>query len=269
MKTKKKPTCIDLFAGAGGFSLGFQKAGFEIIAAVEIDKHACATLRANKSRSFPKMQIIQENITKLSGKDLMKKVGIKKGELGMLIGGPPCQGFTLISRKRSLNDPRSKLMHEFIRMVNEIQPQMFMVENVPGMFAYKDFFILLMKLLEKCGYIVRCLMMDAVSYGVPQYRRRIFIQGVRKDLDFLPIFPPPENFDPEQLKGEGWIPPAAIAVKCFAMNGFPKEEVKNLWWNKKLSIQINKKKAAEQINQAINLIIAEGIKNCLEERKGR
>ncbi len=101
MKTKKKPTCIDLFAGAGGFSAGFQSAGFEVIAAVESNKHACATLRANKAQSFPRMQIIQEDITKLSGKDLMRRAGIKKGELSMLIGGPPCQGFTLISQKRA------------------------------------------------------------------------------------------------------------------------------------------------------------------------
>lgn len=260
---KQKPTCIDLFAGAGGFSLGFQKAGFEVIAAVEISKDACATLRANKSRAFPKMQIIQEDITKLSGKDLMKRVGIKKGELSMIIGGPPCQGFTTISSRRSINDPRSKLMHEFIRMVKEIKSKGFMIENVPGLFYFKDFFILLMKLLEKCGYVVRCLMMDACSYGVPQRRRRIFIQGVRKDLDSLPTFPPPENFDPEHLKG--WMPPALVAQKCFAHHGFPKEEVKDLWWNKKLGIQMNKKRAAEQVDKAISLIIAEGVMGTLKK----
>ena len=250
-------TAIDLFAGAGGASLGFKMAGFKILVAVELDKWAAQTYKANHKGTI----MVEEDITKLTSNRLMKIAKIRKRQLDMLFGGPPCQGFTTSNVKRSLDDPRSKLMYEFIRIVKEIQPKMFMIENVPGMFAYKDFFILLMELLEKCKYTVRCLMMDAVSYGVPQYRKRIFIEGVRKDLDFLPVFPPPENFDPEQLKRKDKIfAPADVAIKCFALNGFSKEEVKDLYWNTKLHIQMNKKTAPYVFNMAIGELIGESIK---------
>lgn len=260
-KSNKRLTCIDLFAGAGGFSLGFSQAGFDVVAAVEIEQAACDTLYANKPSYFPNMEIIQADIKDLTGMDILARAGLNKGELDMLIGGPPCQGFSFSNMKnRSLDDPRSKLMFEFIRMVKEIQPKVFDIENVPGLFAFKDFFYSLMQSLEECGYVVRFIMMDAVSYGVPQHRKRIFIQGVRNDIGKLPIFPEPENFDPDALKGSIVKPSrAAIAEKCFAVNGFTKEEVKEVWWNTKLWIQMNKKTVADKVDQAIDECIAEGI----------
>lgn len=266
MKDKKdtrprpRPTCIDLFAGAGGFSLGVSRAGFNVVAAVEIEKGTCDTLRANLE-NFPNMLIIQKDIRKLSGAELLDMVGMKRGELFLLVGSPPCQSFSFANmRNRSLDDPRSKLMFEYIRMVRELQPKVFYIENVPGLFAFKDFFYSLMQSLEECGYVVRFLMMDACSYGVPQHRKRIFIQGVRKDIDMLPTFPEPENFDPEALKGSIVKPShAAVAKKCFQVNGFSKEEIKEVWWNTKLWIQMKKKTAAEKVDHAVNECIAEGI----------
>ena len=260
-KDHQRPTCIDLFAGAGGFSLGVSQAGFNVVAAVEIDIHYCDTLRANRANCFPNMKVIQEDICTLSGEKLLDMVGLKRGELSMLIGGPPCQSFSFSNTKnRSLDDPRSMLMFEFIRMTKEIQPKVFYIENVPGLFAYKDFFYVLMQSLEECGYVVRFLLMDACSYGVPQHRKRIFIQGTRNDTDWLPTFPEPENFDPEALKGSIAKPSrAAVAKKCFQVNGFSKEEIKEVWWNTKLWIQMKKKTAAEKVDHAVNECIGEGI----------
>ena len=261
-KTKKdKLTCIDLFAGAGGFSLGVSQAGFNVVAAVEIEKRTCDTLQANKAKCFPNMLIIEKDIRELSGAELLNMVGMKRGELSMLIGSPPCQSFSFANTKnRSVDDPRSKLMFEFIRMVRELQPKVFYIENVPGLFAFKDFFYSLVQLLEECGYVVRFLMMDACSYGVPQHRKRIFIQGARNDINRLPTFPEPENFDPEALKGSIVKPSRAeVACKCFQVNGFTKEEIKEVWWNTKLWIQMNKKTVAEKVDQAINECIGEGI----------
>ena len=264
-----KPTCIDLFAGAGGFSLGVSQAGFNVVAAVEMEKRTCDTLRAN-IENFPNMLIIERDIRELSGAELLDMVGMKRGELSMLIGSPPCQGFSFANTKnRSLDDPRNKLMFEYIRMVQELQPKVFYIENVPGLFAFKDFFYLLMQLLEGCGYVVRFLMMDACSYGVPQHRKRIFIQGTRNDINMLPTFPEPENFNPEALNGSIVKPSRAeIAKKGFQVNGFTKEEIKEVWWNSKLWIQMKKKTAAEKVDQAINVCIGEGIVSiCSQQSK--
>jgi len=254
-----KPKAIDLFAGCGGFSLGLKKAGFQVIAAVEIDKWAAETYRHNHKDTI----VLEEDIRQVTARHLLKIARIKKGELDLLVGGPPCQGFSIMNVNRSLNNPRSKLMYEFIRMAKGILPKIFEIENVPGMFSYNDFFILLMKTLERYGYVVRCLMMDAVSYGLPQYRKRIFIQGTRKDLNIIPTFPTPSYFDPKQLKlKKGQIFTAAeIATECFAVNGFMKEEVKDLYWNGKLDIQMNRKTAANVINLAINKLLGESIKS--------
>ena len=258
--TRPRPTCIDLFAGAGGFSLGVSQAGFNVVAAVEIDKSTCDTLRANRE-NFPNMLIIEKDIRELSGAELLDMVSMKRGELFLLVGSPPCQSFSFANTKnRSLDDPRSKLMFDFIRMVDELQPKVFYIENVPGLFAFKDFFYSLMQLLEECGYVVRFLLMDACSYGVPQHRKRIFIQGTRNDTDWLPTFPEPQNFDPEALKPKILnLSRAEVAKKCFQVNGFTKEEIKDVWWNTKLWIQMNKKTAGDKVDQAINECIAEGI----------
>lgn len=259
-KINPKLTCIDLFAGAGGFSAGLSLSGFNVIAAVENDKGACQTLRANRDKFYPNMKIVEEDIQNITGKILMNLTGIKEKELDLLIGGPPCQGFSFSNTKRSLDDPRSKLMFEFIRMTRELQPKIFYVENVPGLLSYKDFFYGLMESFEKCGYVVRFLMLNAVNYGVPQKRRRIFIQGVRKDLGFLPTFPEMTNFSPDNLKSGSSPSRATIALKCFAVNGFPKEQIKEVWWNTKLEIMMNKKTAVEQVNNALTAWIFDAIK---------
>ncbi len=256
----KRPTGVDLFAGCGGFSLGMRRAGFKILVAVENDKWAAQTYRTNHKGTV----VVEEDIRGLTAGRLLRIAKVRKGELTLLFGGPPCQGFSLMSTSRSLDNPKSKLINEFVRMVEGVEPKVFHIENVPGLFAFKDFFILLMERLEYCGYETRCLMMDAVSYGVPQRRKRVFIQGTNKDLDLLPSFPPPTHFSPEQLetKDGQMFQPAMIAIKCFATNGFSKEEVKDLYWNKILGIQMNRKTVGYVWECAIGELIGEGLIKC-------
>ena len=260
--TKNKPKAIDLFAGIGGFSLGIKRSGFNVIVAVEFDKHSAHTYKLNHHNTI----VIEEDIRNITARRLMKTAGVKRSELDMLFGSPPCQGFSTISKTRSINDPRSKLMYEFVRIVKGVQPKFFCIENVPGLLYFKDFFILLMKALEKCGYVVRCLMMDSASYGVPQYRKRVFIQGARKDLKIVPTFLVPTHFDSEMnrkaiRKGQQ-ILPSALVDGCFAVNGFSKEEVKDLYWNKTLHIQMNRNTSSYIFEMALDKLIGNWIERC-------
>ena len=265
-KKKRKLKAIELFAGAGGMALGLQQAGIDVVVAVEKNWMCCSTLRGNKA-SFPKMKIVQADIATLSGEYLLKKARRAKGNIDVLSGGPPCQGFTFASSRRSINDPRSKLMWEFVRMVKEIQPRYFVIENVRGLMSFKDFFRSLLMKLEKCGYVVRFNLLDCVSYGVPQTRKRVLTHGARKDLGIIPTYPSPTHFSPKQLKiKKGFSPPAAlVAVKCFAENGFNKSEVPDVWWNTKLDILMNKKTAPTQIEQAVREILLESVCDCAKK----
>lgn len=239
-------------------ALGLQQAGIDVIGAVEMNDCCVQTLEANKATAFPNMKIIQEDITTLTGASLLEKVGMVKGQLDILSGGPPCQGFSTASSTRSETDPRSKLMWEFIRMVKQIQPRLFMIENVRGLMSFKDFFILLLTSLEDCGYVVRFNLLDAVHYGVPQKRKRVIIDGARNDLNKIPTYPEPTHFNYD-TKDKGLVPVWLVSQKCFAKHGFSKEEVRDVWMNTKLDILMNKKTAAEQIDQAVNEILLETV----------
>lgn len=260
----KKRTAIDLFAGAGGFSLGVSMAGFDVRAAVENDIWAAQTYKLNHKGTA----LLRQDIQTLTGANLLKAARLKLGDLDFLFGGPPCQGFTTVNTKCGIDDPRSKLIHEFIRMTKETMPRIFMIENVPGLLSFKDFFILLMKTLEDIGYVVRTLMLDACSYGVPQHRKRIFIQGHRKDMKSIPSFPVPTHFDPDiDKKLKGQIPPSALVDGCFAHNGFSKEEVRDLHWNNILWIQMNRKTAPEVFEAATNNLLFGSIVKYVKHRK--
>lgn len=265
---KAKIKAIELFAGAGGMALGLQQAGLDVVAAVENDKSCVETLKANKAKAFPNMNIIQADITTLTGEFILNKVGLAKGQLDVLSGGPPCQGFSYSSSRRSVNDPRSKMMWQYIRMVKEIQPRYFVIENVRGLMNFKDFFRTLLKTLEKCGYVVRFNLLDAASYGVPQRRLRVFIDGARSDMNIIPKFPAPTHFDLDKKAEKSFPPASLVAVKCFATNGFTRDEVDDVWFNTRLGILMNKKKAAVQIEQAVNTIVIETVFEHIEKNSG-
>jgi DNA (cytosine-5)-methyltransferase 1 len=183
-KAKHRPKAIDLFCGAGGLSLGFEQAGFDVVSAVEIDPIHASVHEFN----FPQCDTLCEDITTLSGSDLSGGV-----DIDVLIGGPPCQGFSLIG-KREINDPRNSLVGEFMRMVKEIRPKYFVMENVAGLTVgvAKNLLDAVISDIESTGYsIVKpyCVL-NAKDYGVPQSRRRLFLLGYRDD-QAAPVYPVP------------------------------------------------------------------------------
>ena len=169
---------IDLFSGCGGFSLGFQMENFKPCLAVEIDRWASETYSYN----HPKIPVLTKDIRKIDP----KKLNLNK--IDGIIGGPPCQGFSL-SGNRDTKDPRNSLFIDFVRFVKILQPKFFVMENVKGLLSMKTKKNLLVKdiILEefnKIKYNVSLQVLTSANYGVPQVRERVFFIGVREDLPF-------------------------------------------------------------------------------------
>ena len=181
--SSKAPIGIDLFSGAGGMSLGFEQAGFNIAGAVEVDPLHCMTHKKN----FPDCVQIEADITQLNGNDLLKQCNLDpvNDEIDVLFGGPPCGGFSLIGRRLE-NDPRNSLILEFGRLIGEITPKYFVIENVRGILIGEmkkkvDEFI---SKVESFGYdvITPIQYLNAADFGVPQKRERVIIIGYKKGL---------------------------------------------------------------------------------------
>ncbi|VXD24144.1 DNA cytosine methyltransferase [Planktothrix paucivesiculata] len=195
MKTQKRPIAVDLFAGAGGMTLGFEQAGFDVLAAVEIDPIHCATHEYN----FPFWKVFCQSIETLKGLEIRQNSEIGDREIDVVFGGPPCQGFSLMG-KRAFDDPRNSLMFHFIRLVDELQPKYFVLENVPGLTVgkHRQFITEIIDKLQSQGYQVleNYQVLNASYYGVPQDRSRLFILGSRQDLP-LPGYPQPITKSPK------------------------------------------------------------------------
>jgi len=185
----KQPTVISTFAGCGGSSLGYKLAGFRELLAVEWDDNAVETFRLN----FPGIPVYHGDIAKLSGTECMKLAGIKAGELDVLDGSPPCQGFSTAG-KRKFDDPRNSLFKEFARLLKELQPRVFVMENVTGMVkgCMKQAYLVAIKTLRDCGYRAKGEVLNAMYFNVPQSRQRVIIIGVRNDLRVEPSHPAPQ-----------------------------------------------------------------------------
>lgn len=185
-----RPIGVDLFAGAGGMSLGFEQAGFDVRAAVEIDPIHCAVHKFN----FPDCAIVPRSIAEVTGAEIREAAGIgKKQRVDCVFGGPPCQGFSLIGH-RSFDDPRNSLVLEFVRIVAELDAATFVFENVKGLTVGKQraFLREVAAAFEAAGYEVRLpwRVLDAANYGVPQHRERLFLLGAKKGIP-LPTYPRP------------------------------------------------------------------------------
>jgi DNA (cytosine-5)-methyltransferase 1 len=177
MPKLKKPIAIDLFSGCGGLTLGLKQAGFRIEGAVEIDPLAAETYRANHKR----VVVWEKDITKLTVAEVMRRLEIRRGQLDLLAGCPPCQGFstmTTLNGGRSSNDPRNDLVFQFIRFVRGLRPKAVMMENVPGLSRDRRIEDVVAK-LEAMGYICNHNVLDAADYGVPQRRRRFILVASR------------------------------------------------------------------------------------------
>ena len=166
---------IDLFAGAGGMSLGFDKAEFENILAVEYDKCFAETYSFN----FPKHNLKVADIKNISNEEIKKIV--RNNKIDVIIGGPPCQGFSIAGKigRNFIDDERNQLFKEFVRFVEVIKPRIFVMENVAALKTHNKGKTIeeIVKEFERVGYTVKYDVLNAVNYGVPQQRRRIFVIG--------------------------------------------------------------------------------------------
>lgn len=183
--------CIDSFCGAGGLCLGLIQAGFDVLYSFDIEAKAIATIKANHEY-FKNHKAETRDIYDIEVAELLESLNLKSGELDLLAGGPPCQGFS-VQRIGADFDERNHLIEEYISKVIEIRPKMFILENVPGIEGKRGKNILHSALakVEECGYFIHEKTLDAQDYGVPQRRRRVVIVGERKDHK-TPLFEYPK-----------------------------------------------------------------------------
>ena len=206
-------TFIDLFAAPGGLSLGFEMAEFKCLAAIDVDRKGMLTFQQN----FPEAVPIVADIRKLESDNLLRCAGISRDDVDVIVGGPPCQGFSTIGRvkiaslvregvwknlknahPRFIDDPRNILYREFVRIVRDLQPKIFVMENVPGMMSYRNGEVVrqIKEDFRAIGYRTEARVLNAVRFGVPQVRKRIFFIGTRiKDANI--IWPNPTHMEPE------------------------------------------------------------------------
>ena len=235
-------TYIDLFSGAGGLSLGFEQAGFKQILSVEIEPSYCETYRYN----FPHHTVLQKDLTQLSDDDLLAKLKGQKADV--VIGGPPCQGFSIAGKigRTFADDPRNHLFKEFVRVVKLTAPHFFVMENVARLYTHQSGKTRqeIIEHFQNLGYQVECQILNAVNFGVPQNRSRVVFIGRKKQSRI--IFPKPLQtpqttvFEaighfPKLLAGENYpqIPnheamnhtPQMLAKMAFVKNGGDRNDI--------------------------------------------
>ncbi len=186
-----RPLAVDLFAGAGGLSLGLEEAGFDVAAAIEFDPVHAAVHKFN----FPDSATLCIDARKVTGGYIRQHSCIGNRDIALVAGGPPCQGFSTIG-KRAIEDPRNELLGEFVRLVGELNPRYFLMENVSGL-AIGDHRHILDEIVTKLvdlGYKVQPYkILQAADYGTPQSRRRLILIGARQDSE-CPSYPPAVYF---------------------------------------------------------------------------
>jgi DNA (cytosine-5)-methyltransferase 1 len=217
----RRPRGIDLFAGAGGLSLGFEQAGFDVVAAVEVDPIHAAVHRYN----FPHCPVVARSVADLSGTELRAIAAagpLGDGPIDVVFGGAPCQGFSLIGQ-RALDDPRNGLVREFVRLVTELEASYFVFENVKGLTIgkHRQFLAELIAAFEQRGYAVTqpWQVLNAAWFGTPQNRERLLLLGARRGLP-LPVYPKPTHRPPKwpQRWPAAWrsLPPSPTCAEALA-----------------------------------------------------
>jgi DNA (cytosine-5)-methyltransferase 1 len=213
-----RPIAIDLFAGAGGLSLGFEQAGFDVVAAVEIDPIHAAIHEFN----FPECVVIPRSVIGLTGNEIRKVAKIGNRRVDVVFGGAPCQGFSLIGQ-RALDDPRNALVGEFVRIVSELNASYFVFENVKGLTIgkHRQFLEEIITAFEEVGYniLLPWQVLNASAYGVPQDRQRLILLGAKQGNQ-MPSYPVPITRAAGSTKGE--LP---MGPSCYdALSDLPEAE---------------------------------------------
>ena len=214
MIDKEKPTVVDLFSGAGGLSYGFKKAGYRVLAALDTCKDAKATYEKN----FPNAIFYHKAIKKIAPEIIKRDLGLKAGELDCLIGGPPCQGFS-VKGDRRMDDPRNILFRRFMIFVKVLKPKIVLIENVPQILTLGDkmFRNEIQKLFGDLGYEICYKNLLASDYGVPQRRRRAFFLASSNHKE--PQFPPVTHAPKRKARKLGLLPYVTIKE---AIGDFPR-----------------------------------------------
>lgn len=212
---------ISLFSGAGGLDLGVEAAGFVTRLCTDIDDFSCKTLNLNKSRqhgSFLRQATIaQRNIKEYSTEEILNDAGLTKEQVDLVYGGPPCQAFSVFGKRQGINDPRGTLLWDYIRVIREIQPRSFIFENVAGILTVDDgrVFDMLKAALETNEAGERCYnlsyaLFNTAAYGIPQYRQRVIIYGVRCH-EAIPL-PAETHYTQPDTPVPGLLPPVTVAT---------------------------------------------------------
>lgn len=189
---------VDFFAGAGGFSLAARQAGVRVRAAVELDGHACTTYRKNLVDDVVNPpHLVEGDIAKIDWPEFFAKAGLSPGACDIVIGGPPCQGFSTHRIKGTgVKDPRNSLLLTYFECIKKVRPSTFIVENVSGLLwpRHKKYLEVFLKLADEAGYkVLGPTVLNARDYGVPQNRKRVFIIGIRKSLQLSVSWPPSQT----------------------------------------------------------------------------
>lgn len=211
---------ISLFSGAMGLDLGLEQAGLDVKVCQDIDPIACATMRLN---GCAKLKVLEGDLRKISSSEILRAANLKKGEVFLVAGGPPCQSFSTAGRRESIADPRGGLFREFLRVVDETRPRFFLMENVKGLISAAvrhrplhlrngdlapeeelgSAFRLILSEFARIGYSFIYKIVDAVNYGCSQFRERLVILGSR---DNEPLFLPlPTHFQRHQQEELRWV----------------------------------------------------------------
>lgn len=196
MSSPDSPRVVSLFSGCGGSSLGYKLAGCDVLLAADNDEHAVQTYRLN----FDGTPVWDRDVAELDGDRIRELTGLdlQEGDLDILDGSPPCQGFSNAKAHRDVFDERNFLFLEYVRILTEMKPKVFVMENVAGMIQgrHRWVFSEIFRRLEGTGYRVKGQLVNAARLGVPQSRQRVILVGVRTDLDPDPVHPEP---DPEVM----------------------------------------------------------------------
>lgn len=180
-------TALSLFSGGGGLDLGFSASGFKVGCSSDIDPFSCQTLLINSGKMpfYSHAHSIAADITKVTAEDLLSESGLEKGNIDLVIGGPPCQAFSVFGRRKGLDDPRGNLVWEYERIIREVMPRAFVFENVAGLKSIHDgklYDDILEELTMDGAYTVSAHHYQIAEFGIPQFRDRVFFIGARNGV---------------------------------------------------------------------------------------
>ncbi len=239
-KENVKPKVVDLFCGAGGLSSGFRMAGFDVVLGIDHIPVFCETFEKNDHKS------VCGDISNITIEQINDAVENKK--IDIVVGGPPCQGFSMAGR-RDTKDPRNSLFMEFVRIVDGLKPKFFVMENVPGILTMKTAGGELVKDIilqeyKKIGYQVEVKKLHSADYGVPQKRKRVIFIGTNTDISIR--FPEPTHSKEPEIKQDGTITKKWVPVSTILL---PKEKVPKIFFHGPKMIEgFNRRKKKNEEN---------------------